>query len=82
MKMMMDDVYGADTQNGAKEAANAKEAGHASIENGVNVRTDDNLVGEHQIRNTDQYGECDFDDQKEHYEQLHFFSYILSNSKQ
>ena len=82
MMITMDDVYDTDILNGAKEAANAKEAGHASIEYGVNVRTDDNLVGEHQIRNTDQYGECDFADQKEHYEQLHFFAYILSNSKQ
>ena len=82
MKMMMDDVYGADTQNGAKEAANAKEAGHVSIEYGVNVRTNDNLVGEHQIRNTDQYGECDFADQKEHYEQLHSLFYVLWSSKQ
>ena len=72
MLLMMNYVYDADIQNGAKEATNAKEAGHAGIENGVNVRTDNNLVGEHQIRNADQYGECDFNDQNEHGDQPHF----------
>ena len=60
--MMMDDVKGTDIQNWAKESTNAKEAGHAGIENGVNVRTDNNLVGQHQIRNSDQYSEYDFAD--------------------
>ena len=55
--LMVDYVYNTDIHSGAKEATNAKEAGHAGIENGLNVRTDNNLVGEHQIRNADQYGE-------------------------
>ena len=84
MMLMMDNVYGTDIHNGAKEAANAKEAGHTGIENGVNVWTDNNLVCEHQIRNADQQCECDFAYQEEHYVQLHrhFLLGVLQNSKQ
>ena len=66
--LMMDDVQGTDIHNWAKDSTNAEEAGHAGVENGVNVRTDNNLVSEHQIRNTDQNSDYNFADQKEHYD--------------
>ena len=55
-----------------KNAIYAEEAGQTVIETCLNVRPDNNLVGEEQIRSPDQNGEYNFADENEHYEEWHF----------
>ena len=63
---MMGDVYGIGIQDWTKNATNTEEAGQAAIENCVNVRPDDNLIGKEQIWNAYHNGEYNFDDEKKH----------------
>ena len=73
---MMGGVQDKGKQDWTKDAANTEEAGHTAIENCVNVRPDNNLVGEEQIRSADQNGEYNFADENEHYEEWHFLFFV------
>ena len=58
--MMVGEVYGVDIQDWSKQTTNAEVAGHAGIENCVDVGADQDLVGKEQIRNADQDGDYNF----------------------
>ena len=69
---MKGDVYGIYIQYRTKDATNAEEAGHAAVEDCVNVGPDNNLVSKEQIRNADHDGEHNFANEKEHFEHPSF----------
>ena len=59
-------VNGIWIQEWAKDTTNTEVAGQAGIEDCVNVRTDDDLVGKNQIRNADHDGYYNLADENEH----------------